>query len=106
MSHNEGRRCLCQATHRPAPLEFERHHIWPLGLDGPDTDDNIVWVCPTTHTNIHEILRIFMRFGLVSFYDIGAQYTVPVSKYAYQVAKEGFIRWVSGASYLLEPSEF
>lgn len=92
MSHDHGRACLCRATHAPHPLELERHHVWPLGMGGPDTADNVVWTCPTTHTNTHELLRLLMRVGPLTWGEVGAMYDVPVSRYAYDLAVEGYRR--------------
>lgn len=93
MSHDHGAVCRCVATHRPEPLELERHHVWPLGMGGPDEDWNQVWVCPTTHTNTHEILRAFMRFGPLTWGEILEANDRPVSRYAYHLAAEGYRRW-------------
>lgn len=99
MSHDAGAVCLCRSEHAPAPLEYEAHHIWPLGMGGPDEADNLVWVCPTTHTNTHEILRLFVKAGAVlPFKTLTDMYTVPVSRYAYALASEGFTRWKKGTS--------
>ncbi len=97
MSHDDGQTCRCQAEHRPAPLELERHHIWPLGMGGPEDASNIVWVCPTTHTNTHEILRHLMRVGPLTWGEVLAMYDVPVSRYAYQLAVDGYRRWSAGS---------
>ncbi len=100
MSHDLGQTCLCQADHRPTPLELEAHHIWPKGMGGPDMESNRVWVCPTTHTNTHEILRHFMRAGPLTWGEVLAMYDVPVSRYAYALAAEGYRRWVTGSGVL------
>ena len=93
MSHDEGRVCLCVAEHRPAPLEFNRHHILPLYLGGPNTEDNTAWLCPTAHTNVHELLRLLMRDGSLTWGQALALYDVPVSRYAFALAHEGYRRW-------------
>jgi hypothetical protein len=62
VAHDEGRRCLCVTEHRPRPDELHAHHIVPLYADGPDTEENVVWVCPTTHASIHELLRAWERY--------------------------------------------
>lgn len=98
MSHDSGQRCTCMAEHRPAPLELERHHIWPVGMGGPDIDSNIVWVCPTTHTNTHELLRAMVGVkGVIRYSVFDGQYEQPVSRRAYDLAVEGFMRWQAGA---------
>lgn len=37
------------------------HHVWPLGLGGPDTVSNTVTVCPNGHRQIHEYLRLLQK---------------------------------------------
>ncbi len=94
MSHDAGRVCLCMGTHRPAPLELERHHILPLAMGGDDVEANVVWVCPTTHTNIHEILReIFRREGHLTWGQAVDDWPMPVSEYAFDLAHEGYRRF-------------
>lgn len=90
MSHDEGMDCKCRTTHSPYPLELNFHHVWPLAMGGPDVPSNLVAVCPTTHANIHEILRLLMRNGPLTWGEIGALYDVPVSRYAFDVAWAGY----------------
>lgn len=59
MAHDEGRRCICVGLHIPKPVELNLHHILPLSEGGDKTPGNEIWVCPTTHTNVHELLRHF-----------------------------------------------
>ncbi len=93
MAHDEGAVCRCVTEHRPPVLEFERHHILPLYLGGSE-DDEIVWVCPTTHANCHELLRLMLRAG-ITFTDsqLQAVQDRPVSRYAAVLARLGFERW-------------
>lgn len=96
MSHDQGWTCHCRTEHRPAPLELERHHIWPLGLGGPDVAQNVAWICPTTHTNVHELLRWFIREErVVPFKTVTEAYDVEVNRYAYDLAVEGYKRYVA-----------
>lgn len=87
MSHDAGHFCYCVATHNPRPLELERHHIQPLAMQGPDIVANVVWICPTTHTNVHEILRTFVKAEKILPRVVGQP------PYSYKVAVEGFRRW-------------
>lgn len=94
MSHDDGRVCACRVTHAPHPLELERHHVYPLGMGGDDSESNVVWVCPTTHTNTHELLRLMVRaLRVLSWGELLDAYDVPVSRYAYELAVDGFNRW-------------
>ncbi len=51
------RACEVHTQHYPRPHENHLHHVWPLGMGGPDIPENIVVVCPTGHSNIHVLLR-------------------------------------------------
>ncbi len=53
--------CAIHADHRPEPYDVEVHHVWPLGMGGPDVKANVVPVCPTGHTNVHALLRLAFR---------------------------------------------
>ena len=91
MNHDAGQVCRCAADHRPAPLELNAHHVWPLGMGGPDIAANKVWLCPTAHVNVHELLRLFLRDHRVwAWGETTAAYEHPVSRYAYRVAATGF----------------
>ena len=87
-------RCLCVATHEPAPLDLDEHHVWPLGMGGPDVALNRVWLCPTAHRNAHEILREMVRVKrALTWSEVLDMFETPVSRYAYRVALLGFRRW-------------
>src|SRR5215217_7052766 len=92
-SHDHGAICYCSKNHQPAPLELNRHHILPLENGGPNTADNVVWNCPTTHVNVHEILRLLIKFqepeGTLTYWTVNAMYEQPLNRYAYDVAFEG-----------------
>ena len=52
--------CLVHKAHKPEPLRTVEHHVWPLGMDGPDVDDNKVDICDTGHYNVHVILGLLI----------------------------------------------
>lgn len=90
MSHDTGAVCRCAAEHRPPVLEYQRHHVLPLAMGGPDTPENVVWLCPTAHVNVHEILRLLLRDGPLTATEIGdALADRPVSRYATAIARDG-----------------
>lgn len=94
-SHDEGRTCGCCFEHRPPVLEFERHHIWPLGLGGPDQEVNVVWVCPTTHANVHELLRLMLKAHReLTYRECQDAEDRTVDRYAHTLALDGYRRWV------------
>lgn len=58
------RTCRCVSRHVPQvdAFELERHHVWPLGKGGPDTADNLRWLCGSTHNQVHRLWRFFERY--------------------------------------------
>lgn len=48
--------CKCVIKHNPAPRSLEAHYVIPVEWGGSPTSDNQVWVCPTTHNDIHALL--------------------------------------------------
>ncbi len=54
----QGYPCELHTDHAPEPLFNHRHHIWPLGLGGPDESTNVVFVCPVGHDRVHALLRL------------------------------------------------
>lgn len=56
-----GNHCELHKEHRPMPTETEVHHIWPLGMGGPDHADNKVKLCPTSHSTIHVFIRMLIK---------------------------------------------
>ena len=50
--------CLCVKRHSPRPSILHSHHVWPLGEGGPNVRANLLWLCPTTHMNVHELWRL------------------------------------------------
>lgn len=57
------RTCRCTKTHSPRALVVHQHHIHPLGHGGPDVKSNLIWLCPTTHYNVHYLLDYLLRHG-------------------------------------------
>src|SRR3954453_7503773 len=53
--------CRCVTDHRPAVVGTDFHHVVPLGWGGPDTRENVVELCPTTHRSLHDLLRWVVR---------------------------------------------
>jgi len=44
-------------NHAPPVHLVEFHHVWPLGMGGPDVRENTVLVCPTTHSETHRLIN-------------------------------------------------
>jgi hypothetical protein len=53
------------AVHRHREwVPIERHHVWPIGMGGPDVAANIVSVCANGHYAIHEVIRRLIAHGV------------------------------------------
>lgn len=61
MGHDVGASCACVVTHAPMPAELHLHHIVPLYAGGGENPENEVWLCPTSHVNVHELIRAWER---------------------------------------------
>ncbi len=93
MAHDEGQSCKCSLNHQPGTLELVIHHVWPKGDGGPDDPANEVFICPTTHYNIHELLRAMVKEDRqISLYEFSERYDTAISRYAYKLAALGFRR--------------
>ncbi len=92
MSHHGSEPCRCVSDHRPPYLELAEHHLHPIHLGGQK--DETVFICNTTHSSVHELLRLVLKAGWPLSY-AGCQ-TVedrPVARYAHALAVEGYRRW-------------
>jgi hypothetical protein len=58
-----GEGCTCVATHSPVAYVPHRHHIRPRSWGGPDAADNLIVLCPNTHTATHRLLDEYVRHG-------------------------------------------
>lgn len=61
--HLPGDQCTVHGSHRPAVHRTAVHHVWPLGLGGPDHADNRVRVCGTGHDTIHTNIHALCLHG-------------------------------------------
>lgn len=86
-SHRTDAVCECTRRHSPPVLEGNWHHVRPRGMGGGNIPENVIFICPTTHTNAHEILRELVRANA----PLPRRRAWP--QYAYNVALTGFTRW-------------
>ena len=88
--------CACVAEHRPPYLELHAHHVWPKEYGGTDDTSPMLWLCPTTHANVHELLRMMLRAGRqLSLHECRQANPRPVSAYAHDVAARGYAHAVA-----------
>jgi len=93
MSHDEFAVCRCVAEHRPPVLEYERHHRLPIYLGGLTTGETVM-ICPSTHANVHELLRLMLKTGrTMTDWELQQVEDRPVSRYAANLARDGYTRW-------------
>lgn len=74
--------CQLHTKHMPESHQNHRHHIWPLGKGGPDTEDNIVVVCATGHYNIHDLLAQYLMHGGTLPYSVIRRYSYKEREFA------------------------
>lgn len=82
--------CRCSKVHHPDPTELHGHHVIPRYLGGADTPENLIWLCPTGHSNVHEMIRMMMRVGRLTASEMRAQFPERLNAYLYRVAVEGY----------------
>jgi hypothetical protein len=82
--------CELHRTHRPEPLVIVKHHIVPLGMDGPDAAGNWLWCCDTGHRNIHTLMGPMCQRSKPTWGVLGDGGSRTERHYA----REGFERWV------------
>lgn len=89
--HDAGKMCICVGDHNPNPTHLQRHHIWPLGKGGPDTEENSVWLCPTTHENVHVLLRWWFMRNEEPPWEVRKFH----SRYTREMAEKGWRAWAA-----------
>lgn len=77
--------CHCVGKHIPKPMELHKHHIWPTGEGGPESKANLLYLCPTTHSNVHRLWRLYEKYEGRPPWDILKNY----SEYARWVVERG-----------------
>jgi hypothetical protein len=53
----------CAVHKHRSYVPMERHHVWPLGMGGPNIAANLITVCCNGHYEIHEYLRQLILHG-------------------------------------------
>lgn len=83
------RPCTVHRTHTPTSHINHKHHVWPLGHNGPDVAENKIVVCPTGHYNIHRLLEEYLAgAGVPPPYSVLKQF----SRGERELAKLGYER--------------
>lgn len=54
---------LCAVHTHEEWVPVNEHHVWPLGMGGPDSPANRVSLCMNAHGAVHSYLDLLVRFG-------------------------------------------
>ena len=68
------KKCECVGQHSPAAYVPNRHHILPQSWGGQTVDSNLIWICPNTHSSVHDLLNQYVHNGGVPGYDVLQHY--------------------------------
>lgn len=82
---NPAVQCACVGKHIPKAMELHKHHVWPLGEGGPDTKENLLLLCPTTHANVHRLWRLYEKHNGRPPWDMLKNY----SEYTRSIVEKG-----------------
>jgi hypothetical protein len=85
--------CQVHKIHMPRSHVNEVHHVWPLGMGGPDVLGNTIVSCATGHNSMHKLLKEWVKADGDPGWAIRRNYTPLERLYA----KTGFERWKRGA---------
>jgi hypothetical protein len=85
------KKCRCVKLHIPKANILHSHHVWPTGEGGPNISANLLWLCPTTHNNVHELWRLFKKNKGVVPYDTLNDF----SRYTRGVVQRGWAQAVA-----------
>jgi hypothetical protein len=92
--------CLVHTNHTPQSHINEVHHIWPLGMKGPDIPANRIVICATGHNNVHDLLSSLVRNNGFLAGDTLRRY----GKADRRLAMMGYLRWKNGdVNVIVEP---
>lgn len=65
-------------------VSFDWHHVHPTQYHGPDTQENLIKVCPNAHRDIHHLMEAMLRGKSYNL----RQYGPSVRRYALQGYEE------------------
>ena len=52
--------CRCVARHSPSAFVVNQHHVIPQSWGGPTVPENLVPLCPNTHTATHRLIDAYV----------------------------------------------
>lgn len=55
------KKCTCVGYHSPASYVPNEHHILPQSWGGQTVPENLIFICPNTHTATHDLLNQYIH---------------------------------------------
>lgn len=84
--------CKCVGKHVPLPMILNVHHVVPQYYGGETSHANLIKICPTTHDNVHELLREYDKLNGPppgQFRKHYSKYVQTLAKIAWQAKQAG-----------------
>jgi hypothetical protein len=86
-------RCEITGYHRPVPLRFVWHHVFPAALGGLTEPGNLVQLCDGCHHNVHVLMWQLANGGCT---------VIHPNRHQFQLAARGYQAAVdAGAEHLI-----
>lgn len=76
--------CSCVQTHSPVAYEPNHHHILPQSWGGLTVPENLIWLCPNSHTSTHQLLNLYVHAHGEPPWDVVRHYPALVRRLAAQ----------------------
>jgi hypothetical protein len=73
---------LCAVHQHDEWVPINSHHVWPLGMGGPDEPANRVNVCMNGHGQIHAYMDLLIKHGDPVPWDLAKHFGHAVRTYA------------------------
>lgn len=75
---------VCAVHEHDSSVPVELHHVWPLGLGGPNNPTNRIQVCTNGHYEIHAFMDYLNRYDGRPPWEIAREFGPRVRAFALQ----------------------
>ena len=72
----------CVVHRHTSWVPLERHHVWPLGMGGPNVDANKITVCANGHYSIHAFMDHLIEYAGQVPWKTACHFSPAVREYA------------------------
>lgn len=76
--------CECVAYHSPSAYVPNTHHILPQSWGGLTVPENLIVICPNTHTATHDLLNQYVHHAGIPPWDVLEHYNATAQRLAAQ----------------------